>query len=407
MATSAHLETVLRAILPSPAAYSELRDILNVSQVLSSVEVALIDGATAGTAAAGDALSHGAATTLNTIGSLDQIVVGAIVGGDNSLGITGQTRAVTANGGAVAIAGAASVAGATGNGGAVTIEGGASGADAGAGGAADVTGGLGTGSGNGGAITLYAGTGGITGTGGALNLTAGASAGIGGTAGAASLDAGCATGGTGAAVTIGAHYATNVALGRSGQNVTVSGNIITTVGNGAKNGGTVTAVENGDGVLHKTVLTCASTPIGSIGDEAGQGQYGGVKVYDFPEGLILTLGCVIDGAVTLASPAVDTWDGDIGLGVEAVTDHQDAANKIGQILQSTATSTAVSKVATVDAIQIATLLTESGARWRDGTATALDLYLNLLIDDDVAHDNTITGTFTGTITFTWINLGDK
>jgi hypothetical protein len=188
---------------------------------------------------------------------------------------------------------------------------------------------------------------------------------------------------------------------------TTTADLTTTAGVGAKAGATVAAVENGDGVIHRTVLTLTATPIAAFGDEAGQGQYGGVKIYDFPEGLILTLGAVIDGAVTLTAPAIDTWDGDIGLGVEVVTDHQDAANKIGQILQSTATTQAVGKVATTDAVTIATLLTESGARWRDGTATAVDLYLNVLVDDDAAHDNTITGTFTGTVTITWIKLGDK
>lgn len=184
------------------------------------------------------------------------------------------------------------------------------------------------------------------------------------------------------------------------------GNVKTTAGVGAENGSQVVATEYGDGVLHKTVLTCTAVPL-TFGDEAGQGQYGGVKVYDFPAGLILFLGAVIDGAMTLSAPAIDAWDGDIGLGVEAVTDHQDATDKIGQLLDSTATTQAVSKVANVDAVSAATKLTESGARWRDGTGTAVDVFLNLLIDDNVAHDNTITGTFTGTITFSWLNLGDK
>lgn len=186
--------------------------------------------------------------------------------------------------------------------------------------------------------------------------------------------------------------------------LTLSAPPVTTSGNGAKNGATVSVVEQGDGVLHKTILTCTATPL-TFGDEAGQGQYGGVKVYDFPLGLINIMGAVIDGAVTLTAPAINTWNGDIGLGVEAPTDHQDAANKTGQIMPKVATTTAVAKVATTDAVSVATALTESGARWRDGTATAIDLFLNLLIDDDAAHDNTITGTFTGTITVLWANLG--
>jgi len=178
----------------------------------------------------------------------------------------------------------------------------------------------------------------------------------------------------------------------------------TSVGVGAKNGATVTAVERGGGVIHQTVLTCTATPL-TFGDEAGQGQFGGVKIYDFPVGALCVQGAVINGALTLTAPAIDTWDGDIGLGVEAPTDHQDAAGKTGSILQKTSTTQAVAKVANVDAVSTATKLTESGARWIDGSGGAKDLYLNILIDDNGAHDNTITGAFTGTVTVTWINIG--
>jgi len=181
----------------------------------------------------------------------------------------------------------------------------------------------------------------------------------------------------------------------------------TPAGAGVKAGATVSVQEFGDGVWHKTVLTCVATPI-TIADEAGQGQYGGVKVYDFPEGMLATLGAVIDGSVIggVTGTIIATWDGDIGLGVEVVSDHQDATGKIGVVLQSTATSQAIAKVANVDAVTIATKLTESGARWLDGTGTAKDLYLNLLVDDSASH-TAGTATFTGTISFMWAILGDK
>lgn len=170
----------------------------------------------------------------------------------------------------------------------------------------------------------------------------------------------------------------------------------------------VVATEYGDGVWHKTVLTCTAFSLGTAGDEAGVGQYLGAKLYDFPAGLICTQGAVIDGSVTLAAPAIDAWDGDIGLGTAKPTDHASGVNGAGTaILDSTATTQAATKVANVDAISAATALTESGARWLDGTSTAIDLFLNLLVDDNVAHDNTITGTFTGTVTIMWAILGDK
>jgi hypothetical protein len=67
---------------------------------------------------------------------------------------------------------------------------------------------------------------------------------------------------------------------------------------------------------------------------------------------------------------------------------------------------ATAKVAVVDAVSVATALTESGSRWIDGTSTAIDMFLNLVIDDDATH-TAGSATFTGTITFTWSILGDK
>jgi hypothetical protein len=194
----------------------------------------------------------------------------------------------------------------------------------------------------------------------------------------------------------------------SGGTVAVeSGGVLTNAdGVGAAGAATAVASELGQ-FVQKTVLTCTAFDLGSFGDEGGQGQYAGAKLYDFPAGLILFLGAVIDGQITLTAPAIDAWDGDIGLGTAKPTDHQSGVNAAGTaLLDSTATTQASSKVATVDAISAATALTESGARWVDGTSSAIDLFLNLLVDDNVAHDNTITGTFTGTITFFWINLGD-
>lgn len=169
----------------------------------------------------------------------------------------------------------------------------------------------------------------------------------------------------------------------------------------------LSAVETTAGLIHKTVLTGSAFAVGTVGDEAGQGQFVGKKVYDFPAGLILFLGATVEGTVTLTTPAINNWDGDVGLGVEAPTDHQDAANKTGSVMQKNDVSAGTSdKIGVVSAKTLATALTESGARWLDGTGTAIDLFLNFLVDDNAAHDNTIKAAFTGTITFHWINLGD-
>ena len=180
----------------------------------------------------------------------------------------------------------------------------------------------------------------------------------------------------------------------------------TTAGVGAKNGATVTAVEQGDGVLHKTVLTCTATPV-TITDDANVAQYGGVKVYDLPLGMMCILGAVVSGTLTagVTGTIIDNWDGDVALGTTTATTGATLTGTEADIMPSVAVSAGASdKDGVVSAVSVATALTESGARWMDGTATAKDVFLNFVIDDDATH-TAGTAAFTGTITLTWINLG--
>ena len=154
-----------------------------------------------------------AAKRTTTIGGA--VTASGIVSEDSSLGITGA-----ANGGAIAIAGAAGNANVAG--GAVTVTGGAAGTGDAAGGAVSVTGGAGDGTGDGGAASLVGGasgdgasanggavtiTGGAatnatSGDGGAITITAGAGPTVGNTGGALTLlsGAGDTTNGTAGAV---------------------------------------------------------------------------------------------------------------------------------------------------------------------------------------------------------------
>lgn len=186
------------------------------------------------------------------------------------------------------------------------------------------------------------------------------------------------------------------------------GEPVTTQGVGAKNGSTVSVVEYGFGTYHRTVLTLTATPI-TITDDPGVAQYGGTaKLYTFPAGLIMTLGAVLTGNLTLGTTGtiINTYTGVNALGTATATTGATLVGTEADILQSTANAAAVSKVAAIDSVSIATALTESGARHFDGTATAKELYLNFAIADDATHTSG-TGTFTGTIQIGWINLGDN
>ncbi len=184
------------------------------------------------------------------------------------------------------------------------------------------------------------------------------------------------------------------------------GVVETTLGIGASSGASIKAVEQGDGVLHRTVLTCTVTPV-TITDDAGVAQYGGVKVYDFPLGSICVLGCVVDGILTagVTGTIIDNWDGDVALGTVTATTGATLTGTEADIMQSVAVSAGVSdKLGVVAAQSVATALTESGARWHDGTSTAKDMFLNFVIDDDASH-TAGTAVFSGTVEFIWFNIG--
>lgn len=185
------------------------------------------------------------------------------------------------------------------------------------------------------------------------------------------------------------------------------GNVLTsTVGVGAKNGSTVAVTEKGSGLIHQTVLTCTATPI-TISDDPDVAQYGGVKVYDLPLGSIMTMGAVVSGILTagVTGTIIDNWDGDVALGTATATTGATLTGTEADIMPSVAVSAGASdKDGVVQAVSVATALTESGARWFDGTGTAKDVFLNFVIDDDATH-TAGTATFTGVITLTWVNLG--
>jgi hypothetical protein len=146
----------------------------------------------------------------------------------------------------------------------------------------------------------------------------------------------------------------------------------------------------------------------SVADDAGQAQYGGKAIYNFPEGMLCTMGAVIDGSLTMGVTGtfINEYTGNVSLGSVTASTGATLTGTEATFLQETALTTAVAKVANSDAQSIATALTESGARWVDGTATAPVMYLNFAIADDATH-TAGTGTFTGVITFVWMLLGDN
>ena len=167
---------------------------------------------------------------------------------------------------------------------------------------------------------------------------------------------------------------------------------------------TVVATETGDNLLHKTVLTCTALPL-TVTDDAGVAQYGGVQVYTFPLGLVVTQAARVAGNLTLGvtGTIIDAFTGVNALGSVTATTGATLTGTEATWLQSTANAAASTKVAAITSFSIATALTESGGRVYDGTTTAAPVFLNFAIADDATH-TTGTGTFTGTITILWSKI---
>ncbi len=168
-----------------------------------------------------------------------------------------------------------------------------------------------------------------------------------------------------------------------------------------------TVTEFSDGLMRRTKITLTNAPL-SVADDAGQGQYGGFKIYDFPAGSLITFGAVVAGNLTMGVTGtfITTFGSIIALGsVTASTGATLVSTEADYMLQNS-NSAAVASVAAVDAVTTAAQVVSSGATWLDGTATAKDMYLNFVIADDATH-TAGSGTFTGTVQFVWMLLGDN
>lgn len=167
----------------------------------------------------------------------------------------------------------------------------------------------------------------------------------------------------------------------------------------------ITATEYGDESFHKTVLTCTGLPL-SVADDAGVAQYGGVQVYTMPKGAIVSLGASIKGSLTLGATGtiIDAFTGVNALGTVTASTGNTLTSTEATWLQSTDNATAAAKTAEITSFSVATALTESPGRVVNGTVTAAPVFLNFAIADDATH-TAGTGTFTGTITIAWVNVG--
>lgn len=113
-------------------------------------------------------------------------------------------------------------------------------------------------------------------------------------------------------------------------------------GVGAAYGSGITAFEQGNGAVHKTVLTFNNVAI-PMADNAGVVAYGSRKIYDFPAGAIRHLGTLQDLDLTKSSAGVNAdWDGDISVGTAAANNGATLATTEQNMVPTTPTPQAAS-----------------------------------------------------------------
>jgi len=159
-------------------------------------------------------------------------------------------------------------------------------------------------------------------------------------------------------------------------------------------------VSEGGGV-NRTVISLSAVAF-ALADAAGVVAYVGKKLYDFPEGLVVILSAVANLTITKSSAGVNAdFDGDFGVGTVTASNNATLSSTEQDIIPTTATPQASAGATTAKG-------QSTGVVLLDGTGTAKDLYLNLLVDD---ADHDVTGTpcnllVSGTITLHWIAGGD-
>jgi hypothetical protein len=163
--------------------------------------------------------------------------------------------------------------------------------------------------------------------------------------------------------------------------------------------GTGVTKEETVAVFKRTVLSLVDTPL-NLTDDPGVIQFGGVEIFDFPQGNLIILSAKVKGNFTsLTGTMIPNFTGSVGLGTTTAIAGATLATTQSDILPSTAITTAVAKVAAVDAAPTP-VIPNSGARWLDGRVTAKKAFLNFKVTDDATHTSG-TAKFTGEVEIIW------
>lgn len=166
--------------------------------------------------------------------------------------------------------------------------------------------------------------------------------------------------------------------------------------------GSISRVEAGGiGPVRQTVLT-----LSGVGQTIVNGtEYQSTKIYDFPEGRILVLGVTASLQQTTTSTLASTLNasstGAVSLGTAAASNTTLSGTMVDLL-----PSTAFTSSATINVAGTAVTNALAAAAQFNGTSTPVDVYLNSAFATTTDVDADATQTWSGTVTITWVNLGD-
>lgn len=174
------------------------------------------------------------------------------------------------------------------------------------------------------------------------------------------------------------------------------------------NVGTVATVTNlagsegGNGVVQKTTFKFTLAPI-TVRDTQ---QGGGIKIYDFPEGRILILGATGNANFTTGGILASTLHASVSCrwGVGTVTQANATLATTEQDLLPVTTFTSSATTGTVNVTTTNSALVASAQF--DGTSAAKSAFFNISVPGATDIDADAAVTISGTVTITWVYLGD-
>lgn len=164
---------------------------------------------------------------------------------------------------------------------------------------------------------------------------------------------------------------------------------------------TSTLQVGGSMFLRKTRVTVPATDIATV-DDATHGAFGGLKLFDFPEGLIKVEGAIASIALAAGVGGITDTAAVVG-GVGTSTAAQSSGD--GTLAAAEANIIGSTALTLAAGVKAATKLVGSADLFADGTAAAKSAYLNFQVPT-AGSSASDTLTVSGWVDVYWMYMGD-